>query len=31
MWKGREKGDFKDFMGKPANLKRKGKYVMIDW
>lgn len=32
MWKGREKGGIlQDFMGKPANLKRKGKYVMIDW
>ncbi len=26
-----EGGILKDFMGKTANLKRKGKYVMIDW
>ena len=26
-----EWGILRDFMGKPANLKRKGKYVMIDW
>jgi hypothetical protein len=26
-----EGGILKDFMGKTANLKRKGKYVMIGW